>query len=847
MKIIRYILTAFTNFGFLFLISINLNAQNETKSQNAAVSLEIGKSIEQELSGEQIHTYTIFLTSNDYLDLVVEQRGIDVVVTALSPNGKIITEVDSPNGTEGPEEVYFIADSTGTYSFQIKSLEKNSVGHYSINLKSKRIATEEDKKQLNNSKELAAAQQIENQWFELYKKGKYSEAIPLAEKVLSIRESILGKDHENVAISLNSLALLYQDNGEYSRAETLFKQSLEIDGKIYGKDHPNLAITYGNLGTLYYNIGDFRQSEFFLLKALELREKAFGKEHPDVALSIYNLSKLYEAKGDLIRAEQFGERALDIYKKIRPENHPDIGRSLNQLAESYRLRGDYQRAEPLYEQAITIFKNFWGEKHISLATPMSDLALLYHQKRDYKKAEDLYKSVLEIYYSVLGKEHPLIANALNSLAGVYSSRDDYNQAETVQLQALSIRKKFFGEDNTETANSLNNLASIYQSQQKYDEAERLFQKVLLIWEKTLGANHPNIATVCSNLAVLYSETNNIPKAVKFSQRMYEIQEYNLKLILTIGSENQKRIYLETLSANADFIVSLNVKYAKDNVDAANLAVTNILQRKGRILDTMTDQIGHLRQRANPQDIEILNRIVATRSKLATLIISNSSKLSTEARISEISELQQKLELLEDSIGKRNVEFQNEFQPVSLKAVQKALPKNAVLIEFISYRFFDMTAKKVTGEQYAVYVIDGNSLTPQLINLGDAESINKEVLEWRKALSNPNSRDVKIIARSLDEKLMRPVRKLLGSNRRIFISPDGVLNLIPFAALVDENGSYLVENYSSSYLTSGRDLLRLQNTSENKNAVVILANPLYDTKQITIQSIGRKKIYARMIL
>ena len=57
--------------------------------------------------------------------------------------------------------------------------------------------------------------------------------------------------------------------------------------------------------------------------------------------------------------------------------------------------------------------------------------------------------------------------------------------------------------------------------------------------------------------------------------------------------------------------------------------------------------------------------------------------------------------------------------------------------------------------------------------------------------------------------MRPVRKLLGETRTVFLSPDGGLNLIPFGALVDEQNRYLVENYSLTYLTSGRDLLRLQ--------------------------------------
>src|SRR6185437_10563762 len=82
-------------------------------------------------------------------------------------------------------------------------------------------------------------------------------------------------------------------------------------------------------------------------------------------------------------------------------------------------------------------------------------------------------------------------------------------------------------------------------------------------------------------------------------------------------------------------------------------------------------------------------------------------------------------------------------------------------------------------------------------------------------------------RQVDERVMRPIRKLLGDTRHLFLSPDGALNLAPFAAMVDENGKYLLESYTLDYLTSGRDLLRLQVRSENRPGAIIFANPTYN--------------------
>jgi CHAT domain-containing protein len=53
-----------------------------------------------------------------------------------------------------------------------------------------------------------------------------------------------------------------------------------------------------------------------------------------------------------------------------------------------------------------------------------------------------------------------------------------------------------------------------------------------------------------------------------------------------------------------------------------------------------------------------------------------------------------------------------------------------------------------------------------------------------------------------------------------------LNLVPFAALVDEHDQYLVERYSISYLTSGRDLLRLRETAASRQPPVVIADPQF---------------------
>jgi len=74
-----------------------------------------GKSIERELSGGKSHSYSVIMTSGQYLQIVVEQRGMNVVVVVFTPDGKQVCEVDSDQAIEGTERASLIAEATGAY------------------------------------------------------------------------------------------------------------------------------------------------------------------------------------------------------------------------------------------------------------------------------------------------------------------------------------------------------------------------------------------------------------------------------------------------------------------------------------------------------------------------------------------------------------------------------------------------------------------------------------------------------------------------------------------------------------------------------------------------------------
>ena len=59
-------------------------------------------------------------------------------------------------------------------------------------------------------------------------------------------------------------------------------------------------------------------------------------------------------------------------------------------------------------------------------------------------------------------------------------------------------------------------------------------------------------------------------------------------------------------------------------------------------------------------------------------------------------------------------------------------------------------------------------------------------------------------------------------RRLRIAPDGMLNLLPFAALQDGHGHYLAERFEISYTGAARDLAEAAGTAHTDAGPVIVA-------------------------
>ena len=162
----------------LFLV-LSVSASAQVVS---APNLEPAKPIEREIKSGEVHAYNLTLKVDEYAEVAVDQRGIDLALWTFDPAGKKISEVDAVRVGE-KEAIILVAETPGTYRIEVHtSFPKGTAGRYEIAVPELRPATERDKTSYKAGLLIAQAFEFERQATPdgLHKAiEKYEAALPL--------------------------------------------------------------------------------------------------------------------------------------------------------------------------------------------------------------------------------------------------------------------------------------------------------------------------------------------------------------------------------------------------------------------------------------------------------------------------------------------------------------------------------------------------------------------------------------------------------------------------------------------------------------------------------------------
>jgi CHAT domain-containing protein/Tfp pilus assembly protein PilF len=618
---------------------------------------------------------------------------------------------------------------------------------------------------------------------------KFDEALAAADEALALAVKSPGPESLEAAAALNMLGFVEFSRGGLDAAERHFGRALAIR-RARQAEPDALFASLNNLASVIQQRGRLGEVEPLLAEALKTLELAKASAE-QLAIAHNNLGGLYTVRGDYARARQAFERAAELWRSVKSD-HPRLGFAYNNLGLVSQAVEDFPAAERFYTQALAIREP--------------------------------------------GGETLDLARTLNNLGSAYQEQGRLADAEPLYARALAIHEKL-GES-ADQGQLLNNVAVLRLLQKNYEAAGPLYTRALDMRTRLLGGQHPDVATSLSAYAIYLFVTGQAAEAVAMQSRATDIVERNLALVIEVGSEVQKERYLRLFADSIDVTLWMRASVPPGQAVADRAALQTVLTRKGRIQDVLAASSQALRAAARDSDAAVLDDLSAARARLAVLVLQAPGPAA--ARQAQIAELEERIDSLERTMSAASAAART-APAVTLDEVQSRIPAGSVLVEYFRYRPFDPHATRVADRflgppRYAAAALRRTG-APVWTELGEAAAIDTRIAALRGALVNPRRSDVIDRARPLTALLVEGLAALAGDATDVLLAPDGDLNLVPFQALVDGTGRFLLDRYRFTYLTSGRDLLARE-TAVAQAPPVVIANPAFGAPGAAAGAVSR---------
>ena len=674
--------------------------------------------------------------------------------------------------------------------------------------------------------------------------GNLAAAEPLFLEARDIRGEALGEKHPLYATSLDNLARLDCKLGNFSAAEPLYLEARDIRREALGEKHPDYAFSLDNLAGLDGELGNFSAAEPLFLEARNIRREALGEKHPFYALSLDNLAQLYRTRGEFAAAEPLLLEARDIWREALGEKQPDYATRLDSLAGLYEAMGNFAAAEPLYLEARDIFREALGEKHPCYTTSLDNLARLYYLMGNFAAAEPLYLKARDLRREALGGKHPHYATSLHGLAALYHSMGNFSAAEPLYLEARDIRREVLGEKHADYSTCLHGLASLYHSMGNFAAAEPLYLEAKDIWREALGEKHPHYATNLTNLATLLAATSRQEEGLKLMDQAITIDNGILGQVFSISSELQRASYLGTLRPSLERFLSLVLQ--SQTPQAKRKALDQVLRHKGVGAEALAIQRDAVLGGRYPELEPQLRELTTWRRQIAQKTLAGPGPEGLEAHKRLLEEWRQKKEQLEAELARQipEMNLEKRLEEVNHQVVAMALPEGSTLVEFVRFNVFDFTAIPARGEKqwkparYVAFVLPaGEPEAVEIVHLGEAEGIDRMIATFRQSIvgreeersaSGTDSSPEEGGPADLWTRLFRPLLPALGECKDLIIAPDGDLTQLPFGVILTPERKRLIEDYRIHYLSTGRDILRVEAQSSGEASDPLVgADPLFE--------------------
>jgi CHAT domain-containing protein/uncharacterized protein HemY len=366
-----------------------------------AVALESGKPLERELKGGASHAYSITLKAGQFMRIVVEQKGIDVVLLLTDENGKQLLEVDAPNGSFGPESISFETPSSQSFQITVRALGNEGSGKYSVTAEIHPSASTQDRIRLTAEQTFRSARVQ----YQQLKPESVTEAVKGYELAANSWHSLNDQYWESVALANAGLA--YSALGNTKAALEQFSKARLLQQAV--KDQHGESDTLSLIGTTYLLAENYQKALESLNEALTLK-RALVDRGGEVAV-LRNISRVHGRLSDdyyyqsmstkerndywngeasrAMRDEKYDQAIQFAKKAVEVESSPS---NISMLALTYQAAHRFEDAlkvindwQSKFGEQET-FRDLIARSNYLLAEELSEKGLLSEAVKHYQAA-----------------------------------------------------------------------------------------------------------------------------------------------------------------------------------------------------------------------------------------------------------------------------------------------------------------------------------------------------------------------------------------------------------------------------------------------------------------------------
>jgi CHAT domain-containing protein len=670
----------------------------------------------------------------------------------------------------------------------------------------------------------------------------------------------MGREFANAVDQIDEAYTLYEEleDSEGQGSSLIIKGRFELEGDLYWEAIRDLKLGIKRLEEIVADSSNISKIQMGLASGNQLLGLACEK------VARYDEALIYQGKG------------LDLFEKLQLD--AQVAQGIQYLANLYWKTGDYRQATFYQEKALKEFESMDDKKLLAMAYNTQGLIYLsLGNVSDARSAEHKALDLAEASGSLADQ-----ATILKNMGMICVRENDLNQAYEYFLQASSIDSSIGFRRGL--AYDYRNLGTLIVRLGRSEEGISLLDNGLRLSREIgdrrnevhayygLGQAYRINGDMKSALAVLDSGAVSAA-GLNIPELLWRIYRLRAGVLKDTGRDSEALIdYKKAIEVVEGLRAELKVEAFKqgfldDKMDLYVDVISHLLEMgkneealgfveraKSR---SFIDLLGNKRlvlseakgdlleqERAARMDLqEAQDRIAAYAGATREVLTSRERDEKREWQI-ELEKRRKHFETVLVKIRIENPELASfvSVDPWKVDEIQNILPDSTALVEYF-----------LTRKELFVWVVASDNIIARRIDV-QADNIRELVREFRETIQANLSVDLE--SRELYQLLIKPIESDIQSIRHLVLVPHGVLHYLPFAALQDEEGIYLLERFSLSLAPSATVLgYCLEKGGEGfgeaaKKSVLAfsnpdLKNPLYDLPFAEKEVVSLRRTFNRV--